>query len=206
MDVPGNGKKEYKVVFYAHKEGKMETKVVFRNENTGEYCFYELIFHSIGSGSLGTIDLFTQVRVPIGHAIRLDNPLNLASTFTATCSNAIEILLPTAVTISGRSQGDFGIEFLPLRAGESTAELKLSSPELGVYTYDLKLKAALAPHERVIHFKTTLGQSQTLTAHFNNFCRQKTDYICKVYYLYLFLNCTHLKNLLPRYLYNNYIF
>lgn len=158
----------------------METKVVFRNESTGEFCFYELVLHSVGNGSLGTIELFTQVRVPIGHAIRLDNPIVSAATFTATCSNAAEILLPTSVTISGRSQGDFAFEYLPLRAGESQAELKLTSPELGLFVYDLKLKATLAPHEPAIYFKTTLGQCQTINAHFNNFFRQKTDYICKV--------------------------
>lgn len=181
LDVPGNGRKDYKLTYFAHKEGVTLLKVTFRNESTGEYCFYELQFKAIRGGSLGTIDLFTQVRVPVSHSLKLDNPLGNTVTFTATCSNQFEILLPTSVSISGKSQGDFNFEYLPLRAGESAHKLELASAELGVCVYDLNLKAVLAPHERALYFKTSLGQSQTLTTKFNNFCRQKTDYVCRVY-------------------------
>jgi hydrocephalus-inducing protein len=180
LDVPGNGKKEYKVTFYAHKESTAQTKVVFRNETTGEYCFYELTLKAVRGGSLGTIELFTQVRVLVGHSMRLENPLGVAATFTATCTNAHEILLPTSVTIPARSQGEFAFEYLPMRSGESSAKLEINSAELGSYLYDLKLRAALAPHERALYFRAHLGQSQTVTAKFTNFCRQKADYSCKV--------------------------
>ena len=79
-----------------------------------------------------------------------------------------------------QKQGDFNFEFLPLKPGEMTSKLELNSPDLGINIYDLNLKAIPAATERPIHFKTSLGNSQTLVAKFINFCRQKTDYVCKV--------------------------
>lgn len=69
---------------------------------------------------------------------------------------------------------------MPLKAGETTSRLELNSNDLGLCSYDLNLKALPAPTERPMYFKTWLGNSQTLTAKFTNFCRQKTDYITKL--------------------------
>lgn len=66
-----------------------------------------------------------------------------------------------------------------------TSKLELNSPDLGVNIYDLNLKAIPAASERPIYFKTTLGNSHIINAKFINFCRQKTDYICKVKKYYL---------------------
>jgi len=77
-------------------------------------------------------------------------------------------------------KGDFNFEFLPLKASESTCKLELNSSDLGQFVYDLNLKAVPAAAERPIHFKTWLGSSQTQTAKFTNYSRQKTDYTCKV--------------------------
>ena len=69
---------------------------------------------------------------------------------------------------------------MPLKVGETSHKLELSSSDLGSYIYDLNLKATTPAFERVIYFKTYLGNSQVVTAKFTNFCRQKTDYACKV--------------------------
>jgi hydrocephalus-inducing protein len=102
--VPASGKKEYKLNYYAHKEGVNLLKVVFKNEQTNEYCFYELAFKAVRSGSLATIELATQVRVPISYSIKLENPLANTVTFNATCSNNTEVLIPTNLSITGKGQ------------------------------------------------------------------------------------------------------
>ncbi len=61
-----------------------------------------------------------------------------------------------------------------------TAKLELNSADLGICVYDLNLKALPPAQERPIHFKTTLGNSIVVTGKFMNFCKQKTDYACKV--------------------------
>lgn len=180
IDVPGNGKKEYKVNFLAHKEGVTILKLTFKNELTNEYVFYEMVFKAVRAASIGTIDLVTQVRVPVSYSIRLENPLLNSITFSATCTNISEILVANNVTISSKSHGDFNFEYLPLRSGESTAKLEITSAELGTSVYDLNLKAIAAPAEKPIYFKTWLGSSQCQVAKFFNFCKQKTDYVCKV--------------------------
>jgi hydrocephalus-inducing protein len=77
-------------------------------------------------------------------------------------------------------KGDFNFEYLPLKVGEMNAKLELASPDLGVCVYDLNLKALPAAHERNVNFKTTLGNTFGATVKFINFCKQKTDYTCKV--------------------------
>lgn len=104
IDVPGNGKKDYKLHYYSHKEGATLLRIVFKNEQTGEYCFYEIGFKSIKGGSVGTIDLVTQVRVPISYSIKLENPLTNMVTFNAVSTNNTEILIPTSLSIIGKGQ------------------------------------------------------------------------------------------------------
>jgi hydrocephalus-inducing protein len=180
IDVPGNGSKDYLLHYYAHKEGATLLRMVFKNEQTGEYGFYEIGFKSSKGGSVGTVDLVTQVRVPVSYSLKLENPLANMVTFNAVCASNTEVLIPASLAIIGKGQGDFNFEFLPLKAGETSSKLELTSPDLGTCVYDLNLKALPAAAERPIHFKTSLGNSQTLTGKILNFCRIKTDYLCKV--------------------------
>ena len=103
IDVPGSGKKEYKLNYYAHKEGVTMLKVLFKNEQTGEYCFYELSFRAVRGGTMATIDLITQVRVPVSHSLKLENPLATLVNFSASCPNN-EILIPTSLAITAKGQ------------------------------------------------------------------------------------------------------
>jgi hydrocephalus-inducing protein len=77
-------------------------------------------------------------------------------------------------------KGDFNFEYLPLKIGELNAKLELSSPDLGVCVYDLNLRALPAGQEKPVCFKTTLGNTIATAVKFVNFCKQKTDYTCKV--------------------------
>jgi len=77
-------------------------------------------------------------------------------------------------------QGAFIMEYFPLKAGTSQGKLELTSTELGLYLYDVELKAVPSAPEKALNFQTCLGSSQTLTAKFLNYAKHKTDYTCKV--------------------------
>ncbi|XP_074644164.1 hydrocephalus-inducing protein homolog [Tubulanus polymorphus] len=179
IDVPGNNNKDYRLNYYAHKEGQSQFKVVFTNESTGEYQFYEITFKSVRPGVISTVNLSTPVRQSVQNIILLENPLTQAVTFNATCP-VTEILMPTQLQVPAQSEGAFNMEYLPLKVGESQARLEFNSNELGLYMYDLNLKATAAGPEKAIYFRTNLGSSQTQMAKFLNFAKLKTDYTCKV--------------------------
>jgi len=77
-------------------------------------------------------------------------------------------------------QGAFSLEYFPLKAGTSHGKLELTSSDLGLYLYDVELKAAPSAPEKALNFQTCLGSSQTLSARFTSYAKHKTDYTCKV--------------------------
>ena len=77
-------------------------------------------------------------------------------------------------------QGQFNFEYLPLKVGDVQGRIELNCNDLGLYTYDLVLKATPAGPERALYFRAGLGTSQVHVAKFLNFAKQKTDYACLV--------------------------
>ena len=77
-------------------------------------------------------------------------------------------------------QNAFNLEYLPLKVGETQGKLEFTCNELGLYMYDLNLKATPAGPERALYFRVNLGASQVQSAKFLNFSKVKTDYACKV--------------------------
>jgi hydrocephalus-inducing protein len=69
---------------------------------------------------------------------------------------------------------------LPLVPKELTARLTVTSPQLGVYVYDLHLKSTATGNEKPLQFKVGLGTKVIQTFRFTSFCRTKTEYACKV--------------------------
>jgi hydrocephalus-inducing protein len=104
IDVPANEKRDYKLNYFAHKEGAQQMKVTFKNEHTGEYVFYEVVFKVVKGGSMGSIDLTTLVRTPVSYSLKLDNPLPNQVTFAASCTNTADILIPSNLQISSKAQ------------------------------------------------------------------------------------------------------
>ncbi|XP_013405663.1 hydrocephalus-inducing protein [Lingula anatina] len=179
IDVPGNTKKDYKLTFYAHKEGQSVIKVTFTNEQTGEYQYYELTYRATKPDVIATIELTTPVRQTVQHTIELKNPLTYSITFAASCDKP-EVLMPSQLVVPGETTGYFNLEYLPLKVGEETAELNFISNDLGQYNYILVLKAAPAGPEKALYFRSCLGLNQVQQARFLNFAKSKTDYACKI--------------------------
>uniref|UniRef100_A0A2C9K9X8 HYDIN/VesB/CFA65-like Ig-like domain-containing protein n=1 Tax=Biomphalaria glabrata TaxID=6526 RepID=A0A2C9K9X8_BIOGL len=179
IDVQANGKKDYKLSFYAYKEGISTLKVTFINEQTQEYQFYEVTFKATKPGVISTIYLATPVRQSVPYTLTLDNPLSNQVTFSISCTVA-EVMLPSQLVIPAASQGHLTLEYQPLKVGEVTGRLELNCADLGQYLYDMVLNAQPSGQEKPIYFRTWLGSSVTQVAKFLNFAKQKTDYSCKI--------------------------
>ncbi|XP_028440234.1 hydrocephalus-inducing protein homolog [Perca flavescens] len=178
VDVPALAKRDYKMSFFAYREGQYNTKVTFRNEMSGEYLFYLVSFEATSPGVVSTIELVSTVRCTAWATIQVENPLTTATCFTADCK-CLDISAPPQHTVPGQSKGSLSFEYFPLRVGESTARLTLFSNDLGYFHYDLLLKALPPPQEKTVHFSTSLGSSHSVLVKFTNYCRYETEYSCK---------------------------
>lgn len=76
-------------------------------------------------------------------------------------------------------------EYQPLHVKQTTARLSLHSLELGLFHYDLCLRALPAPPEKTVHFSIPLGRSQVELVKFLNYSHVKTDYACSVASVFL---------------------
>ncbi|XP_018430800.1 PREDICTED: hydrocephalus-inducing protein homolog, partial [Nanorana parkeri] len=179
LEVPGSAQRDYKLNFHSHKEGTFSAKVTFRNEATQEYLFYNVTFKSTPPGVISTIELVTPVRQSTAAVVTVENPLSAPVTFTTDC-RVPEINLPPQITVPAQSEGSLMFEYQPLKSGETTGRLTLQSSDLGMFLYDLLLRATAAVSEKPLYFRAALGSGQTLSAKFTNYTRQKTEYSCKV--------------------------
>ncbi|XP_047205151.1 hydrocephalus-inducing protein homolog isoform X6 [Girardinichthys multiradiatus] len=178
IEVPALTKRDYKMSFFAYREGDYNTKVTFRNEVTGEYLFYLVNFKVRPPGVLSTIKLETPVRQMASAALNVENPLTTATSFTTECKCG-DIKAPPQQTVPGQSKGVLSFEYLPLHVGESTARLTLFSSDLGHFPYNLLLKALPPPTEETVHFQAALGNSHSTPVKFINYTHLITKYQCK---------------------------
>nr|KAJ3422703.1 hypothetical protein HK105_006819 [Polyrhizophydium stewartii] len=87
VDVPPLLSKDYKLTFYSYKEGLTNLRVVFRNESTQEYQFYNLAYKSTPPGIMGYYEMTTAVRQLVTRDIAIFNPLQTPATFSGSTSN-----------------------------------------------------------------------------------------------------------------------
>ncbi|XP_057292027.1 hydrocephalus-inducing protein-like [Hydractinia symbiolongicarpus] len=179
IDVPGLSKKEYKLNFYAHREGTFSSKVTFKNEQSGEYQFYYVTFKVGSATTIGSIEMTTPARQSVSHVVTVHNPLVNMVNFQTNC-NLQDVNLPPQFIVPPQSDGSCTFEYLPLKAGAVSGRLVLQSLELGAYIYDLNLTATPAASERPVHFVTTLGTSQVQSCRFTSYARTRVEYTCKI--------------------------
>uniref|UniRef100_A0A8C9LFZ1 HYDIN n=1 Tax=Pavo cristatus TaxID=9049 RepID=A0A8C9LFZ1_PAVCR len=178
IDVPGSGKKDYKLTFLSYKEGVFSTMVTFLNEVTEEYLFYMITFKATASGPIGTVEVSAAVRQNVSSTIKVDNPLAAPVVFDIDCK-VPDITVPPHFTVPAQSEvgANLVFEYQPLKVGESTGRLMLHSSNLGSCYYELILKATISKPEKPLYFCATLGSNQTITTKIMNYNRQKTEYI-----------------------------
>ena len=75
----------------------------------------------------------------------------------------------------------FTLEYFPLKVGVMPGRLELSSSDLGLFPYELNLKATPPANERELQMRASLGTTHTVTARFVSYARTRADYTCKVH-------------------------
>ena len=83
----------------------------------------------------------------------------------------------------------FTLEYFPLKVGAVQGRLELSSSDLGLFPYELNLKAVVAANERELQLRASLGTTQIVTARFVSYAKTRTDYACKVRLSHHALQC-----------------
>lgn len=178
--------KEYKLQFVAYKESVTNAKIIFRNETTLEFLYFNLLYKVLPGGVISTIEMNTSVRQIQTQEITIMNPLLTSVTFNSSVNNS-EISVPYTFSIAAkyyyfkcRSEVVCTIEFVPLQPRECLSKLTLTSTDLGVYQYDLKLSAVAAGPGNPLIFKIGFGGYHTQIYRFMSYAKTKTDYTCKI--------------------------
>jgi len=179
FDLRSDEIRDYELELYAHREGLIQAKICFRNQQTEEFIVYHVQFKVIQSVTTEVINLTTKVRQTIPYTICIPNPLNHPVTLTSE-TKVHELIVPPSFQIPANGTGSCTFEFQPLRQGPSTGKLTFHSPDLGSYYYNLNLTAKRPDHESPIHFTTPLGTMQTKTVRFQNFAKQKVEFTTKL--------------------------
>ena len=86
-----------------HSEPHFPPQVTFKNDQTGEYLFYNVSFKAIPPGVISTIDLTTPVRKSVPHRVSVVNPLPTQVTFH-TSVNVLDISLPSTFDVGAESE------------------------------------------------------------------------------------------------------
>lgn len=98
LDVPPLSSREYKFSFYSYKEGLTNAKIIFKNEASQEFLYYNLAIKSLPPGSVSSMEITTTVRQPFVKELSIANPLPTPVTFTATCQHA-DISVPHSFVV-----------------------------------------------------------------------------------------------------------
>ena len=175
IDVPALAERDYKLQFYAYKDGPTLAKVTFLNEATGEYLFYTLSFTAGAADVVSTVALECPVRQIVRSAVRIANPLATDVTLVPKCDDPL-VTFKDKLEIKAGAEAKFDLAFRPLLVAASTAKLTLSCEELGVYEYGLQLAGTTAGPERTLTFNVPLGGREVQPMRFLHFVNAKTDY------------------------------
>ncbi|RYY35804.1 hypothetical protein EON62_02225 [archaeon] len=117
MDVPGLGRREYKMTYYTPLEGKATSVVTFTNEATGEYLSFDVVMECAAPGVMDVIDLETIVRSTASHTLVIENPLAAARTpitWAAPVCDHPAVRVVKLGDMTGMPEGRWQVEYRPL--------------------------------------------------------------------------------------------
>ncbi|KAM0731376.1 Hydrocephalus-inducing protein [Formica fusca] len=181
IDVPSNNQRDYRVEFHSYKESECNFKITFINEE-GEYQFYELQYNVTKPEEIESIKLITTVRSPVCHALRLNNPLKEQYIiYTAKCQHPCITIYDIPKLVAPLSSETIGIEYHPIHPSEESAiNLDVNCEELGLFPYELRLRAMPAPTEKTTRIVAMLGASATFSLTVSNHAKESAMFVIKV--------------------------
>jgi P pilus assembly chaperone PapD len=175
VDVPAGASREYQLNFYAFQTGAVPAEIHFLNEKTGEYIFHKLNIKAEAAGVLDTIEMRAPLRQLTTHDLVLSNPLDQDAVFNVSVDSS-EVSCPASVTLPAHGNGLVKVEWRPLLTRDQKCRLKVESPQLGTYLYDLKLVTMPTGEQKALHYKAALGEAHTLKFRFKNYLRKAETY------------------------------
>jgi hydrocephalus-inducing protein len=180
MDVPASSERSLAVKFHTYVEGSTRARLTLTNEESGEYLFFDVEFAAGPAPVLGRYELATAVRQEKELRIELANPLDAPVAVRAECDSA-EVAVEPRYELRARGETACRVVYRPLLPSEGeTATVRFSSPELGDFVYELRLRAAPAGTERQMQFKAPLGTTARQTFRFRHLLPAGCAYDCAV--------------------------
>ncbi|XP_026670111.1 hydrocephalus-inducing protein-like [Ceratina calcarata] len=181
IDVPANSQRDYRAVFHCYKEWNVCFRVTFSNEEK-EYQFYEIEYEVTEPEVIESIKLTTPARSQICYSLKLENPLEEQPVvYTLDCDYPfITIDRKQTKPIPPLSQLFVAIDYNSPLPAEESVMLNVFNEILGVFPYELRLKATPAPPEKVTRVSTTLGSSHAFSLSIKNLIDSNTKFMIEL--------------------------
>lgn len=183
FDVQANSSKDYKLNFLTYKEGETNFVTTFKNQESGEYIFYNVKVTATEPGlQASPIELVCPVRETATKLITIENPTSKEIQISREdfkFENEYIEIEPEVLTLPAQAERSFEITYRPLVAAEETEQLALDCADLGLYKYELILKGLVSTVQPSLHFKCTLGAELMQQFKFKHYLKKATNYAVK---------------------------
>nr|XP_034173204.1 hydrocephalus-inducing protein homolog isoform X3 [Osmia lignaria] len=181
IDVPANGRRDYRAVFYSYEESEFNFKVSFINEDN-EYQFYNINYEVTKPEVIESIKLTASARSKVCHELKVENPLeNKTILYTANCDHPFIAIRELPKTVPPMSHEYIYVLYCPMIPSEETITmLNVNSPELGQFPYELRLKALPPPPEKVTRVNATLGSTCIFPLLVHNYTKEPAEFVINV--------------------------
>ncbi|CAH2104285.1 unnamed protein product [Euphydryas editha] len=162
--------------FVCYEECEMQIKVMFINEVTREYQYYDIGVSVLASQIVDTLSFSCRARESERRDLVLANPLTSDAEFRIHCAS---LNCPDTVKITGNSETVVGLVYSPLVVGESQDVLEVSNDLVGSYVYSVMLKCLRAKVKH-LEFTTPLGSCIPLRLRVHNKSDIRADFTASV--------------------------
>ncbi|RVE54180.1 hypothetical protein evm_001303 [Chilo suppressalis] len=162
--------------FVCYEECEMQLKVMFINENTHEYQFYNITATVSKSPIVDTLTFVAKARESVQKELVVTNPLAEEASFAIRCE---KLDCPDLLKISRNSEAVVTLLYSPLVVGDVDDYLEVSNPLVGTYVYKVVLKC-LPAKAKDLEYTTAIGSRMPLRLRVHNKTDVKTEFITSV--------------------------
>ncbi|XP_072381898.1 hydrocephalus-inducing protein homolog isoform X2 [Diabrotica undecimpunctata] len=156
VELRPNEVKGYEWNVYIINEEVLDFNVIFKDQDTEEYLFYDITVKVLPPVQKPTKELETCVRHAIKTSIKLENPINISVVFNLNGGSA-ELHYERFFNMQPYTKVDLEVLYLPTKPGVSTPIIDANCNELGSISYPFKLIARPPPKEKPVKFVAELG-------------------------------------------------
>jgi hydrocephalus-inducing protein len=191
IEIGPHGQREFHMRFNSYVEGTTKARVTFTNPNTGEYSYYDINATSTTPEVLETIPMEAPVRQSSRYILTVENPLGTDAEVAMgsvgkpeewwSCDSS-EVRVAELAPLQGNPEGQFEVEYRPLKPTTETREhlLTLMSTTLGTFKYKITVIATAPTLKQTLRFEVPLGSSQEENFNFTSFGLAASSATCEV--------------------------